>query len=312
MIRILAHNEIDKRRWDDCVEHAPNGNIYALSWYLDVIHPGWEALVEDDYRAVMPLTGGKKLCVDYMYQPFFAQQLGVFSKDLVTEAQMTEFLSILPKKYSLVEIRLNTYNPMPSDNPLVERHRNCELRLCNDYATISAGYHNNTRRNLKKALKTNISIDDEVGVECIIALFRENKGREVLHWGDKEYARLSNLVEEAMRRGSCFLKGVTDHDTGRIIAGAVFMRYKNKVVFLFSGADTDAKSKHAMTFLIDHVIKECAGTGYILDFEGSDDDNLARYYLGFGAEEISYPGYVMNNINPIVQRLLSLWRRMRK
>lgn len=81
MITYLTHNQIDKQRWDDCIKQSPNGNVYALSWYLDIVHPRWEALVEDDYVSVMPLTGNRKCGISYPFQPFFVQQLGVFSKE---------------------------------------------------------------------------------------------------------------------------------------------------------------------------------------------------------------------------------------
>jgi hypothetical protein len=43
-----------------------------------------------------------------------------------------------------------------------------------------------------------------------------------------------------------------------------------------------------MTFLFDNVINEFAGTQVVLDFEGSNDENLARFYRGFGAKEVYY------------------------
>ena len=61
MIQYLEHNQIDKKKWDDTIEEF--GNIYAYSWYLDVVHHQCEALVEDDYVSLMPLTGGKKFGV---------------------------------------------------------------------------------------------------------------------------------------------------------------------------------------------------------------------------------------------------------
>jgi hypothetical protein len=39
MIRYVKHEDIDKKKWDDTIRHAFNGNIYACSWYLDIIHP---------------------------------------------------------------------------------------------------------------------------------------------------------------------------------------------------------------------------------------------------------------------------------
>ena len=105
MIQYLEHSKIDKAQWDATI--AQCGNIYAYSWYLDVVHPGWEALVDDDYQTVMPLTGGKKFGVHYLFQPYFVQQLGVFSKQPLSPEKTEEFLNAIPKKYRFSEIRLN-------------------------------------------------------------------------------------------------------------------------------------------------------------------------------------------------------------
>lgn len=53
-IRHLRYNEIDKTKWDRCIQTAFNGNVYSFSWYLDVVAYGWEALVEGDYETVFP------------------------------------------------------------------------------------------------------------------------------------------------------------------------------------------------------------------------------------------------------------------
>ena len=108
MIQYLTHNQINLNKWDATV--AECGNIYAYSWYLDIVRPGWDALVEDDYQSVMPLTGGKKFGVNYLFQPYFAQQLGVFSKQSLTPEKTEAFLKAIPSKYRFAEIRLNESN----------------------------------------------------------------------------------------------------------------------------------------------------------------------------------------------------------
>ncbi|MBK8472915.1 MAG: hypothetical protein IPL33_12555 [Sphingobacteriales bacterium] len=55
-IRYVAHADIDRLRWDDAITRAANSLPYAYSWYLDIVAPHWDALVTDDYSAVMPLT----------------------------------------------------------------------------------------------------------------------------------------------------------------------------------------------------------------------------------------------------------------
>ena len=110
MIKLLKHNEINKIRWDECVKKSFNGNVYALSWYLDVVHHNWDALVENDYERVMPLPSSIKFGISYMFQPFFVQQLGVFSSTQLSQETVDNFIKAIPQKYRLVQYRLNSYN----------------------------------------------------------------------------------------------------------------------------------------------------------------------------------------------------------
>src|SRR3990172_7490113 len=101
MITYLKHSEIDKPKWDKCIQNSSNGLIYAYSWYLDFVSPNWQALVRGDYEYVMPLTCKKKYGINYLHQPFFAQQLGVFSSAVLSDYDVDEFLSLIPEKFKL-------------------------------------------------------------------------------------------------------------------------------------------------------------------------------------------------------------------
>ena len=302
MINYLTNEQIDKSRWDDCVTHAVNGNVYAFSWYLDIVHPEWEALVEmidGNYVTIMPITKKKKYLINYLCQPFFVQQLGVFSRQPITEETTVAFLKSIPRKYRLVEIRLNENNPLPKDAKGVEWHRNHLLNLNKDYTLLSNDYHENTKRNLKKSLNYGLTLVCDADIQEIISLFRENRGASIAHWGDAEYARLSHLTESAKASGNAFVYGVKSLNDNEIICGALFMKSHNRITFLFSGNNALGKESQAMTFLIDQVIREYAGQPLVLDFEGSDDENLARFYHGFGAEPIMYPGFTYRCFNPL-------------
>lgn len=301
MINYLTNEQIDKSRWDDCVAHAVNGNVYAFSWYLDIVHLGWEALVEmidGNYVTIMPITIKKKYLINYLCQPFFVQQLGVFSRQPITEETTVAFLKSIPRKYRLVEIRLNENNPLPKDAKGVEWHRNHLLDLNKEYSLLSNDYHENTKRNLKKSLNYGLTLVCDADIQEIISLFRENRGASIAHWGDAEYARLSHLTESAKASGNAFVYGVKSLNDNEIICGALFMKSHNRITFLFSGNNALGKESQAMTFLIDHVVREYAGQPLVLDFEGSDDENLARFYHGFGAEPIMYPGFTYRCFNP--------------
>ena len=307
MIHYLQHKDIDKKQWDATI--AECGNIYAYSWYLDIVHPGWEALVEDDYQSVMPLTGGKKFGVNYLYQPYFVQQLGVFSKQALTKEKLNAFKDAIPDKFRFAEIRLNENNTFDNQAQGVEYHRNVLLDLNQEYEAIRANYHQNTKRNLAKSEVNNLQIVKTVIPYHVVALFTNNRGALLDKWGDAEYARLTALTRVAVNRSHAFILGVTEKNVGQLICAAIFMKTNNRITFLFSGLTVEGKQRQAMTFLLDQVIQQYANQPITFDFEGSDDENLARFYLGFGGFEVKYPSYTFNRLSPLGKGLLKIWKR---
>ena len=217
MIRYFTHKDIDRQKWDEAI--AECGSIYAYSWYLDSVHPDWEALVEDDYQSVMPLTGGKKFGVRYLFQPYFVQQLGVFSKAPLTKEKLNDFLNAIPEEYRFAEIRLNESNALDNDIKGVEYHRNIVLDLNQEYDSIRARYHQNTKRNLAKAETHTLHLTDRVTPQQVVALFRNNRGASLDKWGDDEYAVLIQLTQEAQKHDAVFVYHLhccrTDRRLGR-------------------------------------------------------------------------------------------------
>ena len=307
MIQYFEHKKIDKRKWDATI--AECGNIYAYSWYLDIVHPGWDALVEDDYQVVMPLTGGKKFVVNYLFQPYFVQQLGVFSKAPMSDEKTEAFLKAIPAKYRFAEIRLNESNAFDKDMQGIEYHSNVILDLNQEYEAIRANYHTNTKRNLAKAENNNLQLVNTVIPYHVVALFTDNRGALLDKWGDAEYARLTSLAATAVNRKAAFILGVTEKSVGQLLCAAIFMKTNERITFLFSGLTEEGKQRQAMTYLLDQVIQQYAHQPITFDFEGSDDENLARFYLGFGGREVKYPGYTFNRLSPLGKALLKVWKR---
>lgn len=303
VIKYIPHKEIDKTKWDDCIAQSFNGIIYAYSWYLDIVCPGWNALVEDEYKKIMPLTGRSKLGIHYLYQPFFTQQLGVFSKDPLSSQDVNDFLSVIPSKYKLIEISLNTFNDPAAKNGMdLKLSLTHELNLSSSYEALYNQYSENTKRNLKKSIKHGLSISEQASVKEVIALFRSSKGKEVETLKDVHYTMLEELMKECASRGKMQVHGVKDKE-GKLCAGAFFVESNGKTIFLFSGRNEEAKESAAMFFLIDRFIAANAQSSLVLDFEGSNDPDLARFYKGFGSKECVYLQVRKNNLPPLIRWL---------
>jgi hypothetical protein len=286
IIRYTKHAAIDKQRWDACITQAPNARIYAVSFYLDAMCPGWEALIYGDYEAVFPLPVRKKWSISYVFFPFLTAQLGLFGKE-VNAALLQAFLSAIPRHLKLVDIPLNSGNVFPG-NALPLR-QNFILPLQSSYETLYAGYRESTKRNIRKAEKGGCKPVPDIPIETVLQLSR-------MHATDKKGLQdFGRLFRQLASSGAARTYGVTGPG-GDIIASCVFLFFKNRAYYILVGNHPNGRTLGASHLLIDSFIKAHAGTDLLLDFEGSDLRNLAFFYSSFGAKEEYYPALQWNRL----------------
>ncbi|MBN3035715.1 MAG: GNAT family N-acetyltransferase [Bacteroidales bacterium] len=301
MIRHVRHHEIDKDKWNLCIKRSINGQIYAYTWFLDIVAEEWDGLVENDYERIFPLVRKRKLGIDYLYQPAFTQQLGVFSMNLLSGEVTRSFLEAIPDMFRFAEINLNTLNKVPPGFPQVEEWLTHELDLIGTYESVRKDYSDNLRRNIRKAEHNGLQVVKNIKPEEVIRIFRAHRGRSIRNLADGDYHRLRRLVYLSIFKGMGEANGVITPEN-ELCAGAIFLKSHRKAVFFFSGVTPEARSKGAMSFLIDHYIREHCRQHLTLDFEGSNDPNLARFYRSFGSKECHYPHLVINRL-PLYLRL---------
>ena len=285
MIRYLKHNQINKSKWDESIRQSLNGLVYAQSWYLDIVSPGWEALVEDDYDFIMPLTFKKKWFIPYLFQPSFAQQLGVFSKNIITGEVVLNFMDSIPRKFLIKDFNVNSQNIVAGRFEFTNRS-NYELDLRNEYATVHSGYNENTKRNIRKA-KSACFIENYSQVEDFVYLFSTHAKKKI---AGTVLNQLKQIVTYALDNQIGEIK-IIRNVAGSIIAGAFFLKAPGRIIYLVSFTCSEGSTDSPMFFIIDEMVKEHAAQPWILDFEGSMIPGIARFFAGFGAKEKIYQRY---------------------
>lgn len=305
MIRYLKHDEIDFERWDECIEKSVNGLFYAYSWYLDMCASSWDALVMDDYQAVMPLPHRKKYTVRYIYQPFFIQQLGVFSRDRLSGQRTEQFIRAIPAHFNYAAFNLNIYNSLPPEHPAIGgRGVTHELDLILPYEKIRRRYSENTKRNIRKAGKKGVFITSHARPEEIIQAFRTQKKSGHAAFREKDYKLLKHLIYSGMHKQMVDVLAAYS-ETNNFCAGIVFFKSHRKAVWLFSGSTPEARENGAMSLLVDHYIRKNAGREMVLDFEGSTNAGLARFYKSFGSKECLFLQIRLNRMPPVIRPLIN-------
>ncbi len=246
MIKYLEHKNIDKAKWDACISNSLNGMIYSYSWYLDIVSPGWEGLVGDDYKGVMPLPIAEKYGFRYTYPPPYIQQLGLFYTTPLTEKDVTDFISQIPAKYKYIEMNLNERNPFKLKSFKITKGVTHLLNLNQPYVSTLKNYSTQTKRNLKKAQASLLTITKEAYPEKVIELFRDNRGKQYSH-NSTNYDILNKLIQVCKQKGVGESWGVYTKEN-ELCAGAFFLQSNGRSIFLFSGANDKAYETHAMTF----------------------------------------------------------------
>ncbi|MBP1673768.1 MAG: aminoacyltransferase [Bacteroidetes bacterium] len=292
MIRFLTGDQIDKQKWDALIQRSQFPTIFASYEFLSIASQKWGALVENDYEAGFPLPYHKKWGISYIYSPPFISRLGLFSIFPFDDSKIAVFIKHIPKQFKLVELILNPTNQI--ENAIY--HTSYTLNLNQNYADIQKKYSENTKRNIKTALKFPLQVTHDIPLDSIIHLFQENRGKKIKNGiPDYHYHILNQLVNHADYEGKIEYYGVRDEDQ-TLLAGAVFLIDVDRIWFWFSGRNNQFSEKRAMFYLIDQFIQQHSSSKYLLDFNGSNNPDIARFYAGFGAQSYSCPFLVKKDL----------------
>ncbi|HEX8332935.1 MAG TPA: hypothetical protein VF622_09945, partial [Segetibacter sp.] len=230
-ITYLRNGDIDKGKWDKCINEAINSRVYALSVYLDCMCTHWDALVAGDYEIVMPLPWRSKVGIHYLYQPAFTQQLGIFSADQISNKTVEEFLNQIPAKFKYWDIALNSKNSIETYQ--VRLGKNYLLPLSQPYGNLVEQYNRNAKRNIKKAVDAGISIADNSDFAETINIHRK-RFNDSIGANDDDYKKLSSLLNKLSANGAAF-SACAKNGTDKIIASSTYLLHKNRIIFLING-----------------------------------------------------------------------------
>ena len=288
-IKYYKSHEIDFIKWDTCIEKSDNGLIYAYSFYLDIMAGKWDALVLNDYEAVMPLTWNRKFCFYYLYQPYFIRALGVFGKKM-TASTVHDFLNAVPKKFRYWNIDLNEKNPMHVENTSDQRvitRANYHLNLDKSYEEIYSGYKKSCQQRIKKAGRHEVGIFRDGCPADVVNFYRNNYESRHPEISSEVYSKLTDATTKCFEKGQAkiYLAKLPD---GEITAAKMVLVDKNFVYSLIGGSSATGKQTASYYLITDATIKDHAGSGRIFRFEGSLIPGIASFSTQFGADLCSY------------------------
>jgi len=299
-IRFVHHNDIDFQKWDQCINQSPFAIAYAKSWYLDRICTHWDALICGDYHSVMPLVNNRKYGISYIYQPFFTQQLGIFSPENNNSELISRFLDAIPKQYRLTDMNLNLGNTPKTTEFQCKEMTTYHLNLEQEIDVLRNAYTTNTQRNIQKAIQQKVRIKPVSDVQLFLQFTAENLSLKSPEIKKTHYSALEKVIQYALANQSGEILGAWDAGSN-LIASVFFVQTNQTAIYLAATSNQSGIEKKAMFLLIDSFIGQNSGKVMILDFEGSIIPGIARFYAGFGAVAKTYYSLHKNQLPKILR-----------
>jgi hypothetical protein len=239
----------------------------------------WDAIVLNDYEAVMPLTWNKKYGIAYLYQPPFTQQLGIFSKVKTDHAIQQLFIDEVKQRFRFAELYVN----FPVDNAQV----NFVLPLQQPYQLTRQYYKNDLVKNLKHAAKFKLSYVLSDDVQAAIHIYQLHYADRTPHVKQQDYERFLALCQSAKQQNLLLIRTILNSE-GNLLAVALLLKDKHRIYNLLSTVTKEGRQCEANHFLFDKLIQEFSEQNIVLDFEGSSIAGIADFYQKFGAVNEPY------------------------
>ena len=310
-IHYIEHKDINKEKWDYCIETACNGRIYAMSWYLDTADECWDALIVGDYEIVFPLTYRKIFGFRFLCQPIFCQQLGIFAQTDLSHEIIMAFLKSIPKKFLFGKLHLNSGNKIQSIKQFPIEHRvNIELDIRPSIKEVREKYIRNNKRNINKAKKSSVYIRKGVDFERIIQTYKLNLGDSRFNVHSSLYKTVNKVFTILKENGNLAIYDAYIDDI--FVAGIVLSSFQNKTISLFLGCNKEGYQISAGHFLFDYAIENASQTKEIFDFEGSNTESVAFVFHGFGGKTVPYPIVTISNVPKFIVKVFTLLRNLKR
>lgn len=294
MIDFISNEHIDFKKWDRCIKKAFNGNIYAYSWYLNIVTQNWNALVENDYERVMPLPKSFFAGNEIIMQPKLAGQLGIFSTTTLNEYHISNFFNSIPGKYRYVSLKLNKHNQLQNTLRTADKKVNLDIDLIKPYENLRELYPEMLNELLSYSFKMNYRVVTKVPIDSI-SKFEQHVSPFYSYIYAENLITMQLIVGAAINNKMGQLCGLYD-EQNQLLALAFFVWSHQKATMAFCLFRKKKLQLPALFFLIDDFIRNNSEKNLILHVELNANSKLVSLLEKIGAKKSGCFYYYKNQL----------------
>jgi len=295
---VLERGQIEDAFWNDFIARSPQAAPYGCTWYLDLVWPGWKAIVVKDkgqMLAALPLKISRKYGVHYVFNPPLCQYVGIFFGEIEKKNATLTFalkkrlvkaiVEALPSEVKVFNVKFAPEfdYPLPFHWAGYELHTRYSYWLDNheDKSAIFKNFEERTRTYINKAAKSGLTAHPVENIEGIVSLAATRSTYPL------DEALLKKLWDALRQQKIGTALEVRDAG-GLLHAGLVYLQFQHKIIYLFTAMDSKFGQQGGMPLAIWRSIESAGPSVRFIDFEGSMLEPVEHFFRGFGTRPVPY------------------------
>jgi hypothetical protein len=276
-ITILPSHKIDVTKWDNCVAAANHNNIFMYSWALNTLCDNWDGLIVNDYEAVLPLPWRKKWLLTYMHHVPLLAKISLMAKASI-EVPAETIATALQKRFWFINFDIDN---LDLGKWIVKKRCNFYLPLLATYEILYSNFTKECHKNIKKSISRGCVLKQATSIEKVVKIYDLAYGNFHEKQTNRNYIKIINFAKYALAKGKASIWEVQNEANNETLLAAILLKDKGRLYYWLAAPTATGRQCRASYFFINEVIKMNANSNSILDFEGSDIQEVAHFYQQF-------------------------------
>lgn len=294
----------DKEKYIEFCEKHPEIPLFQQAWWQACVagERAWNViLIEENQEIVafMPYMLVKKLWFRMILQPLLSQCNGIWIKDGLPNAQVETIVERVYQKVEELNVawfqqffpkNFKILSPFEKNGyECISRRTFVLLDLQREESELFKSFSSAKQRQIRKAQRNGIVVREGAMAAKSFLYFHDfclsQKGERNMNRQSVELT----LCREAVKRGQgTILWAVNEEDKAQATLFLVWDR--RSAYYLIPTYRQDGKTTGASSLLVWEAIRYARNLGLqVFDFEGGNQENIARSYAQFGTTSVEYP-----------------------
>ena len=248
VLRTIHSTEIDRKKWDICVNNSVNSKIYGYSWFLDNVFSNWYGIVDENYRAVFPLPIINKNTIGKVA---FMHELNIYGIKTTIDI-INQFTKAIPENYkiknlpiSLSSAKLNLYFTQKKTY-----YYSKDLIAPNKFENI----------NESTSLENNYS-SSIISIKNLTDFTKKNT---ISTFNKNDINALKRIIRFTTHYKFGYLKGIFSLNN-TLIGTYFYITFKDRIYLLVCNINKSSDSKSVYEYILKEIINEFKNKNLILD-----------------------------------------------